>query len=213
MKRYIVRHSSGDFVRLVNQPAGDHDQLAPLFVRYREDATIFETPQTARLSIFGDVEVPADFQIIEAVVTIRFDDSDAQQDRKVAIDDASEYWNVVGVQYEHDYIAEADVKAVAHDDGTEFVSCRKMTSTELALRIKTGQLVDSKTGFVYLGEHAYKPVTANLVKGVVKANRDTLFVFDNSARKLAGRTPVFPAGSYNGYVETTVTELVGDADC
>ena len=214
MKRYIVRHQSGDYVRLVNQPAGDHDQLVPLFVTYREDATIFETQQSALLSIFGSNTLPLGYEVIKADVTITFDTitstspQDEQEDVRYP---EQEFWNVAAIEYGHDYIAVEDMRNVASDRDAKWLSLAKMTSTELALRIKTGQLDISDTDYVYLGEHAYRPVTAELVKKLVKDNWHALFVFDVGGRKLIGRRPIFPAGSYGVAIENPA--LVGDADC
>lgn len=214
MKRYIVRHSSGDFVRLVNQPAGEHDQLVPLFVTFREDATIFENPQAALLSIFGSNTPPLGYDVVKADVTITFDaitsasPQDEQEDDWVP---EQEFWNVAAIEYGHDYIAVNDMRDVANDRGAKWLSLAKMTSTELALRIKTGKLDLSETDYVYLGEHAYRPVTAELVKKLVKDNWHALFVIDVGGRKLIGRQPIFPAGSYGVAIENPA--LVGDADC
>nr|DAW10272.1 MAG TPA: hypothetical protein [Caudoviricetes sp.] len=210
MKRYVVRHQSGDYVRLVNQPAGEQDQLVPLFVRFREDATIFETPKSALLSIFGSNTLPLGYEVIKADVTITFDDSILPQE-----DDWSpeqEFWNVVAIDYGHDYLAERDMKEVAADHGAKWSSLHRMTSTELALRIKTGQLDLSNTDYVYLGEHAYRQVTAEMVKQLVKDNWHALFVFDVGGTKLRGRRPIFPEGSYMG-VDIENQELINDCDC
>lgn len=212
MKRYIVRHSSGDYVRLVNQPAGDHDQLVPLFVTYREDATIFENPQAALLAIFGSNTLPLGYEVVKADVTITFDDSVYPQNKQE--DDwkpEQEFWNVAAIEYGHDYIAVKDMRDVAAERGVKWSDLSKMTSTELALRIKTGQLDLSDTDYVYLGEHAYRPVTAELVKQLVKDNWHALFVFDVGGRKLIGRRPIFPEGSYGVAIENP--SLVGEADC
>lgn len=214
MKRYIVRHSSGDFVRLVNQPAGDHDQLVPLFVTYREDATIFETQQSALLSIFGSNTLPLGYELIKADVTITFDAITSASPQDEQEDDwhpEQEFWNVTAIEYGHDYIAVNDMRDIANDRGAKWLSLAKMTSTELALRIKTGKLDLSETDYVYLGEHAYRPVTAELVKKLVKDNRHAIFVIDVGGRKLIGRQPIFPAGSYGVAIENP--SLVGDADC
>lgn len=212
MKRYIVRHQSGDYVRLVNQPAGEHDQLVPLFVTFREDATIFENPQAALLSIFDSNTLPLGYEVVKADVTITLDDSVYPHNKQE--DDwkpEQEFWNVAAIEYGHDYIAVEDMRNVASDRGAKWLSLAKMTSTELALRIKTGQLDLSDTDYVYLGEHAYRPVTAELVKKLVKDNWHALFVFDVGGRKLIGRRPIFPAGSYGVAIENPA--LVGDADC
>lgn len=214
MKRYIVRHSSGDFVRLVNQPAGVHDQLVPLFVRFREDATIFESPKAALLAIFGSNTLPLGYDVIEADVTIIFDDSDSPQDKQE--DDwtpEQEFWNVAAIEYGHDYIAVEDMQTVAKDYGAKWSSLHQMTSTELALRIKTGQLDLSDTEYVYLGEHAYRPATAEMVKKLVKDNWHALFVFDVGGTKLRGRLPIFPEGSYGVLIENPNPDLVADSDC
>lgn len=212
MKRYIVRHSSGDYVRLVNQPAGDHDQLVPLFVTFREDATIFENPQAALLSIFGSNTLPQGYEVVKADVTITLDDSVYPQEAHVGPwAPEQEFWNVAAIEYGHDYIAVMDMRDVAKDRGAKWSSLAKMTSTELALRIKTDQLDLSDTDYVYLGEHAYRPVTAELVKKLVKSNWHALFVMDVGGRKLRGRRPIFPEGSYLVAIENPA--LVGDADC
>lgn len=208
MKRYIVRHQSGDYVRLVNQPAGDHDQLVPLFVTYREDATIFENPTAALLSIFGSNTLPLGYELIKADVTVTFDDTPAQEDDWHP---EQEFWNVAAIEYGHDYIAVKDMRDVAADHGARWSDLSKMTSTELALRIKTGQLDLSDTDYVYLGEHAYRTVTAELVKKLVKDNWHAIFVIDVGGRKLIGRRPIFPEGSYGVAIENPA--LVGDADC
>lgn len=208
MKRYIVRHQSGDYVRLVNQPAGDHDQLVPLFVTFREDATIFENPQAALLSIFGSNTLPQGYEVVKADVTITFDDTPAQEDDWHP---EQEFWNVAAIEYGHDYIAVKDMRDVAADHDAKWSDLSKMTSTELALRIKTGKLDLSDTDYVYLGEHAYRPVTAELVKKLVKDNWHALFVIDVGGRKLRGRSPIFPEGSYGVAIENPT--LVGDADC
>ena len=210
MKRYIVRHSSGDFVRLVNQPAGDQDQLVPLFVRFREDATIFETPKSALLSIFGSNTLPLGYEVITADVTITFDDSIHPQEDEWTPE--QEFWNVVAIDYGHDYLAERDMKEVAADHGAKWSSLHRMTSTELALRIKTGQLNLEDTDYVYLGEHAWRGVTAKLVKKLVKDNWQALFVFDIGGTKARGRKPIFPEGSYMG-VDIEKQELINDCDC
>ena len=210
MKRYIVRHESGDFVRLVNQPAGEQDQLVPLFVRFREDATIFETPKSALLSIFGSNTLPLGYEVIKADVTVTFDDSILPQ-----VDDwapEQEFWNVVAIDYGHDYLAERDMKDVAADHGAKWSSLHRMTSTELALRIKTGQLNLADTDYVYLGEHAWRGVTAELVKKLVKDNYQALFVFDIGGTKARGRKPIFPEGSYMG-VDIEKQELINVCDC
>ena len=214
MKRYIVRHSSGDYVRLVNQPAGDHDQLVPLFVTYREDATIFENPQAAMLAIFGSNTLPLGYELIKADVTITFDAITSASPQDEQEDDwhpEQEFWNVAAIEYGHDYIAVNDMRNVAVDKGAKWSDLSKMTSTELALRIKTDQLDLSDTDNVYLGEHAYRQVTAELVKKLVKDNRHALFVIDVGGRKLRGRWPIFPEGSYEVAIENPT--LVGDADC
>lgn len=208
MKRYIVRHSSGDYVRLVNQPDGDHDQLVPLFVTFREDATIFENPQAAMLAIFGSNTLPLGYELIKADVTVTFDDTPAQEDDWHP---EQEFWNVAAIEYGHDYIAVNDMRDVAADRGAKWSDLSKMTSTELALRIKTGQLDLSDTDYVYLGEHAYRTVTAELVKKMVKDNWHALFVIDVGGRKLRGRRHIFPDGSYGVSIENPT--LVGDADC
>lgn len=212
MKRYIVRHSSGDYVRLVNQPAGEHDQLVPLFVTFREDATIFENPQAALLSIFGSNTLPLGYEVVKADVTVTLDDSVYPQNKQE--DDwkpEQEFWNVAAIEYGHDYIAVNDMRNVAVDRGAKWSDLSKMTSTELALRIKTDQLDLSDTDYVYLGEHAYRQVTAELVKKLVKDNWHALFVIDVGGRKLRGRRPIFPEGSYGVAIENPT--LVGDADC
>lgn len=208
MKRYIVRHQSGDYVRLVNQPAGDHDQLVPLFVTYREDATIFENPQAALLSIFGGNTLPLGYDVVKADVTITFDEAPAQED---VWHPEQEFWNVAAIEYGHDYIAVRDMRDVANDRGVNWSDLSKMTSTELALRIKTGKLDLSDTDYVYLGEHAYRPVTSELVKKLVKDNWHALFVIDVGGTKMRGRRPIFPEGSYGVAIENPA--LVGDADC
>lgn len=208
MKRYIVRHSSGDYVRLVNQPAGDHDQLVPLFVTFREDATIFENPQAAMLAIFGSNTLPLGYELIKADVTVTFDDTPAQEDDWHP---EQEFWNVAAIEYGHDYIAVKDMRDVAADHDAKWSDLSKMTSTELALRIKTGKLDLSETDYVYLGEHAYRSVTADMVKKLVKDNWHALFVIDVGGRKLRGRRPIFPEGSYGVAIENPT--LVGDADC
>lgn len=209
MKRYIVRHESGDFVRLVNQPAGEQDQLVPLFVRFREDATIFETPKSALLSIFGSNTLPLGYEVVKADVTITFDDSILPQEDDWTPE--QEFWNVVALDYGHDYLAERDMKDVAADHGAKWSSLHRMTSTELALRIRTGKLDLSNTDYVYLGEHAYRQVTAEMVKKLVKDNWHALFVFDVGGTKLRGRRPIFPEGSYGEAIENPA--LVGDCDC
>ena len=208
MKRYIVRHQSGDYVRLVNQPAGDHDQLVPLFVSFREDATIFENPQAALLSIFGSNTLPLGYEVVKADVTITFDEPPAQEDDWHP---EQEFWNVAAIEYGHDYIAVKDMRDVAADHDAKWSDLSKMTSTELALRIKTGQLDLSDTDYVYLGEHAYRSVAAELVKRLVKDNWHALFVFDVGGTKMRGRRPIFPEGSYGVAIENPA--LVGDADC
>lgn len=208
MKRYIVRHSSGDYVRLVNQPAGDHDQLVPLFVTFREDATIFENPQAALLSIFGSNTLPLGYEVVKADVTITFDETPAQEDDWHP---EQEFWNVAAIEYGHDYIAVKDMRDVATDHDAKWSDLSKMTSTELALRIKTGQLDLSDTDYVYLGEHAYRSVAAELVKQLVKDNWHALFVFDVGGTKMRCRRPIFPEGSYGVAIENSA--LVGDADC
>ena len=168
MKRYIVRHRSGDYVRLVNQPAGEHDQLVPLFVTFREDATIFENPQAALLSIFGSNTLPLGYEVVKADVTVTLDDSVYPQNKQE--DDwkpEQEFWNVAAIEYDHDYIAVRDMQDVAKDRGAHWADLSKMTSTDLALRIKTGKLDLSETDYVYLGEHAYRQVTAEMVKRLV----------------------------------------------
>lgn len=212
MKRYIVRHQSGDYVRLVNQPAGDHDQLVPLFVTFREDATIFENPQAALLSIFGGNTLPLGYEVVKADVTITIDDSVYPQNKQE--DDwkpEQEFWNVAAIEYGHDYIAVRDMQDVAKDRGAHWANLSRMTSTELALRIKTGRLDLSETDYVYLGEHAYRQVTAEMVKRLVKDNWHALFVIDVGGTKLRGRRPIFPEGSYGVAIENPA--LVGDADC
>lgn len=212
MKRYIVRHQSGDYVRLVNQPAGEHDQLVPLFVTFREDATIFENQQAALLSIFGSNTLPLGYEVVKADVTITLDDS--VYPREAYVGDwapEQEFWNVAAIEYGHDYIAVKDMRDVAADHDAKWSDLSKMTSTELALRIKTGKLDLSDTDYVYLGEHAYRPVTAELVKKLVKDNWHALFVIDVGGRKLIGRRPIFPEGSYGVAIENPT--LVGDADC
>lgn len=212
MKRYIVRHQSGDYVRLVNQPAGDHDQLVPLFVTYREDATIFENPQAALLSIFGSNTLPLGYEVVKADVTITIDDSVCPQEAYVGDwVPEQEFWNVAAIEYGHDYIAVRDMRDVANDRGANWSDLSKMTSTELALRIRTGKLDLSDTDYVYLGEHAYRPVTAELVKKLVKDNWHALFVIDVGGTKMRGRRPIFPEGSYGVAIENPA--LVGDADC
>lgn len=214
MKRYIVRHQSGDYVRLVNQPAGEHDQLVPLFVTFREDATIFETPQAALLSIFGSNTLPLGYEVVKADVSITFDGITSTSPQDEQEDDwhpEQEFWNVAAIEYGHDYIAVKDMRDVAAYRGVKRSDLSKMTSTELALRIKTGQLDLSDTDYVYLGEHAYRPVTAELVKQLVKDNWHAIFVFDVGGRKLIGRRPIFPEGSYG--VEIENHSLVGEADC
>ena len=212
MKRYIVRHQSGDYVRLVNQPAGEHDQLVPLFVTFREDATIFENPQAALLSIFGSNTLPLGYEVVKADVTVTLDDSVYPQEAYVG-DWApeQEFWNVAAIEYGHDYIAVKDMQDVAKDRGAHWVDLSRMTSTELALRIKTGKLDLSETDYVYLGEHAYRQVTAELVKKLVKSNWHALFVMDVGGRKLIGRRPIFPEDSYGVAIEKPA--LVGEADC
>lgn len=214
MKRYIVRHSSGDYVRLVNQPACEHDQLVPLFVTFREDATIFENPQAALLSVFGSNTLPIGYELIKADVSITFDVITSTSPQDEQEDDwhpEQEFWNVAAIEYGHDYIAVKDMRDVATERGVKWSDLSKMTSTELALRIKTGQLDLSDTDYVYLGEHAYRPVTAELVKQLVKDNWHALFVFDVGGRKLIGRHPIFPEGSYGVAIENP--SLVGEADC
>ena len=212
MKRYIVRHQSGDYVRLVNQPAGDHDQLVPLFVTFREDATIFENPQAALLSVFGSNTLPLGYDVVKADVTITLDDSVYPQDAYVGDwVPEQEFWNVAAIEYGHDYIAVKDMLDVAAERGVKWSDLSKMTSTELALRIKTGQLDLSDTDYVYLGEHAYRTVTADLVKKMVKDNWHALFVIDVGGRKMRGRRPIFPEGSYGVSIENP--SLVGDCDC
>lgn len=212
MKRYIVRHQSGDYVRLVNQPAGEHDQLVPLFVTFREDATIFENQQAALLSIFGSNTLPLGYEVVKADVTITLDDSVYPQEAYVG-DWApeQEFWNVAAIEYGHDYIAVKDMRDVAADHDAKWSDLSKMTSTELALRIKTGKLDLSDTDYVYLGEHAYLPVAAELVKKLVKDNWHALFVFDVGGTKMRGRRPIFPEGSYGVAIENPT--LVGDSDC
>ena len=212
MKRYIVRHRSGDYVRLVNQPAGEHDQLVPLFVTFREDATIFENPQAALLSIFDSNTLPLGYEVVKADVTVTLEDSVYPQNKQE--DDwkpEQEFWNVAAIEYGHDYIAVRDMQDVAKDRGAHWADLSRMTSTELALRIKTGRLDLSETDYVYLGEHAYRQVTAELVKKLVKDNWHALFVIDVGGRKLRGRRPIFPEGSYGVAIENPT--LVGDADC
>lgn len=212
MKRYIVRHRSGDYVRLVNQPAGEHDQLVPLFVTFREDATIFENPQAALLSIFGSNTLPLGYEVVKADVTVTLDDSVYPQNKQE--DDwkpEQEFWNVAAIEYGHDYIAVRDMQDVAKDRGAHWVDLSRMTSTELALRIKTGRLDLSETVYVYLGEHAYRQVTAEMVKRLVKDNWHALFVIDVGGTKLRGRRPIFPDGSYGVAIENPT--LVGDCDC
>ena len=212
MKRYIVRHQSGDYVRLVNQPAGEHDQLVPLFVTFREDATIFENPQAALLAIFGRDTLPKGYEVIKANVTITLDDSVYPQEAYVG-DWApeQEFWNVAAIEYGHDYIAVNDMRDVANDRDAKWSDLSKMTSTELALRIKTDKLDLSDTDYVYLGEHAYRQVTAELVKKMVKDNWHALFVIDVGGRKMRGRRPIFPEGSYGVSIENPA--LVGECDC
>lgn len=212
MKRYIVRHRSGDYVRLVNQPAGEHDQLVPLFVTFREDATIFENPQAALLSIFGSNTLPLGYEVVKADVTVTLDDSVYPQNKQE--DDwkpEQEFWNVAAIEYGHDYIAVRDMQDVSKDRGAHWADLSRMTSTELALRIKTGRLDLSETDYVYLGEHAYRQVTAEMVKQLVKTNWHALFVIDVGGTKLRGRRPIFPEGSYGVAIENP--SLVGDADC
>lgn len=212
MKRYIVRHQSGDYVRLVNQPAGEHDQLVPLFVTFREDATIFENPQAALLSIFGSNTLPLGYEVVKADVTVTLDDSVYPQNKQE--DDwkpEQEFWNVAAIEYGHDYIAVRDMQDVAKDHGAHWADLSRMTSTELALRIKTGRLDLSETDYVYLGEHAYRQVTAEMVKRLVKDNWHALFVIDVGGTKLRGRRPIFPEGSYGVAIENPA--LVGDCDC
>lgn len=212
MKRYIVRHRSGDYVRLVNQPAGEHDQLVPLFVTFREDATIFETPKSALLTIFGSNTLPLGYEVIKADVTITFDDSILPQESNVGVwTPEQEFWNVAAIEYGHDYIAVDDMRNVAKDRDAQWSDLSKMTSTELTLRIKTGKLDLSNTDYVYLGEHAYRQVTAEMVKKLVKDNWHALFVFDVGGTKLRGRRPIFPEGSYGEAIENPA--LVGDCDC
>lgn len=212
MKRYIVRHQSGDYIRLVNQPAGDHDQLVPLFVTFREDATIFETPQAALLSIFGSSTPPLGYEVVKADVTITLDDNAYPQEAYVGEwVPEQEFWNVAAIEYGHDYIAVNDMRDVANDHGAKWSSLAKMTSTELSLRIKTDQLDLSDTDYVYLGEHAYRQVTAEMVKRLVKDNWHALFVIDVGGTKLRGRRPIFPEGSYGVAIENPV--LVCDCDC
>ena len=212
MKRYIVRHQSGDYVRLVNQPAGEHDQLVPLIVTFREDATIFENPQAALLSVFGSSTLPLGYEVVKADVAITIDDSVYPQEAYVGDwHQEQEFWNVAAIEYGHDYIAVRDMRDVANDHGANWSDLSKMTSTELALRIKTGKLDLSDTDYVYLGEHAYRQVTAELVKKLVKDNWHALFVIDVGGRKLRGRRPIFPEGSYGVAIENPT--LVGDADC
>lgn len=212
MKRYIVRHRSGDYVRLVNQPAGEHDQLVPLFVTFREDATFFENPQAALLSIFGSNTLPLGYEVVKADVTVTLDDSVYPQNKQE--DDwkpEQEFWNVAAIEYGHDYIAVMDMQDVAKDRGAHLADLSRMTSTELALRIKTGRLDLSETDYVYLGEHAYRQVTAEMVKRLVKDNWHALFVIDVGGTKLRGRRPIFPEGSYGVAIENPA--LVGDCDC
>lgn len=212
MKRYIVRHQSGDYVRLVNQPAGEHDQLVPLFVTFREDATIFENPQAALLSIFDSNTLPLGYEVVKADVTVTLDDSVYPQNKQE--DDwkpEQEFWNVAAIEYGHDYIAVRDMQDVAKDRGAHWADLSRMTSTELALRIKTGRLDLSETDYVYLGEHAYRQVTAEMVKQLVKTNWHALFVIDVGGTKLRGRRPIFPEGSYGVAIETPA--LVCDCDC
>ena len=212
MKRYIVRHRSGDYVRLVNQPAGEHDQLVPLFVTFREDATIFENPQAALLSIFGSNTLPLGYEVVKADVTVTLDDSVYPQNKQE--DDwkpEQEFWNVAAIEYGHDYIAVRDMQDVAKYRGAHWANLSRMTSTELALRIKTGRLDLSETDYVYLGEHAYRQVTAEMVKRLVKDNWHALFVIDVGGTKLRGRLPIFPEGSYGVAIENPA--LVGDCDC
>lgn len=212
MKRYIVRHQSGDYVRLVNQPAGEHDQLVPLFVTYREDATIFENPQAALLSVFGSNTLPLGYEVVKADVTITLDDSVYPQEAHVGVwAPEQEFWNVAAIEYGHDYIAVRDMQDVAKDRGAHWADLSRMTSTELALRIKTGKLDLSETDYVYLGEHAYRQVTSEMVKQLVKTNWHALFVIDVGGRKLVGRRPIFPEGSYGVAIENP--SLVGDCDC
>lgn len=214
MKRYIVRHQSGDYVRLVNQPAGEHDQLVPLFVTYREDATIFENPKAALLSIFGSNTLPIGYELIKADVSITFDVITSTSPQDEQEDDwhpEQEFWNVAAIEYGHDYIAVKDMRDVAAERGVKWSDLSKMTSTELTLRIKTGQLDLSDTDYVYLGEHAYRQVTAELVKQLVKDNWHALFVIDVGGTKLRGRRPIFPEGSYGVAIENPA--LVGDCDC
>lgn len=214
MKRYIVRHQSGDYVRLVNQPAGEHDQLVPLFVTYREDATIFENPQSALMAIFGSNTLPLGYELIKADVTVTFDVIAATSPQDEQEDDwhpEQEFWNVAAIEYGHDYIAVNDMRDVAADRGTKWSDLSKMTSTELALRIKTDKLDLSDTDYVYLGEHAYRTVTAEMVKRLVKDNWHALFVIDVGGTKLRGRRPIFPDGSYGVAIENPA--LVGDCDC
>lgn len=212
MKRYIVRHQSGDYVRLVNQPAGEHDQLVPLFVTYREDATIFENPQAALLSVFGSNTLPLGYDVVKADVTIALDDSVYPQDAYVGDwVPEQEFWNVAAIEYGHDYIAVRDMQDVSKDRGAHWADLSRMTSTELALRIKTGKLDLSETDYVYLGEHAYRQVTAEMVKRLVKDNWHALFVIDVGGTKLRGRRPIFPEGSYGVVIENP--SLVGDCDC
>lgn len=212
MKRYIVRHSSGDYVRLVNQPAGEHDQLVPLFVTFREDATIFENPSSAMLSIFGSNTPPQGYEVVKADVIITFDDSVYPQESNVGVwTPEQEFWNVAAIEYGHDYIAVDDMRNVAKDRDAQWSDLSKMTSTELTLRIKTGKLDLSNTNYVYLGEHAYRQVTAEMVKKLVKDNWHALFVFDVGGTKLRGRRSIFPEGSYGEAIENPA--LVGDCDC
>lgn len=212
MKRYIVRHRSGDYVRLVNQPAGEHDRLVPLFVTFREDATIFENPQAALLSIFGSNTLPLGYEVVKADVTVTLDDSVYPQEAYVGDwKPEQEFWNVAAIEYGHDYIAVRDMQDVAKDRGAHWADLSKMTSTDLALRIKTGKLDLSETDYVYLGEHAYHQVTAEMVKRLVKDNWHALFVIDVGGTKLRGRRPIFPEGSYGVAIENPA--LVGDCDC
>lgn len=212
MKRYIVRHQSGDYVRLVNQPTGEHDQVVPLFVTFREDATIFENPQAALLSVFGSNTQPLGYEVVKADVTITLDDGVYPQEAYVGNWAPEQgFWNVAAIEYGHDYIAVRDMQDVAKDRGAHWADLSRMTSTELALRIKTGKLDLSETDYVYLGEHAYRQVTAEMVKRLVKDNWHALFVIDVGGTKLHGRRPIFPEGSYGVAIENP--SLVGDADC
>ena len=212
MKRYIVRHRSGDYVRLVNQPAGEHDHLVPLFVTFREDATIFENPQAALLSIFGSNTMPLGYEVVKADVTVTLDDSVYPQNKQEEDwKPEQEFWNVAAIEYGHDYIAVRDMQDVAKDRGAHWADLSRMTSTELALRFKTGRLDLSETDYVYLGEHAYRQVTAEMVKRLVKDNWHALFVIDVGGTKMRGRRPIFPEGSYGVAIENPA--LVGDADC